>query len=550
MEPVFHPSVVPNSYEQRVQRIEARLADIEKSEELRRRQTENYTENDRIPPVTRVQTTQNAEMHFTAETPSPDRDSDGNIKVRYERCKQTAQGGKYTNCTRIQGPLGNDAEQDILDQDMGHRGCDLVFTEHYNMVGKRDVVGVAIYADELRQLIRAVMQPLLQHERSKVWEKGPVFTQTRHLYVLYSWDALHEAAQSDSERQGCTKRAQELLRRFLHDVQVYEPEILEARETAYNQGQVHYKNVRILFPPACEVIASPFPGGRQIFILQNTVYRVLEKKTFAIMCRGYDWNGEKVVTNTYEFVIPEYEGTRAVCELACYPISFHRFAPDYPGDDDRKLRDALAERGKKFLEYSRHSGPRPKLLCNGFYSFLPPHSRSARLPLAAFDETTFAPTISVIDDRSHKEIVVDALLYRKYAPGARLYGMPLGQKHPKPVVLNPCLCILCRPRQSNSLDDIPHAHLPPRVLGYSLEEKTWGQIHVDHISKAPIQDSLGGYIWDSLSMSDKDKRCIRMMVKNHLDHKRDDSNRIRDLVPAKGEGLVFLLHGIYIITLH
>ena len=85
--------------------------------------------------------------------------------------------------------------------------------------------------------------------------------------------------------------------------------------------------------------------------------------------------------------------------------------------------------------------------------------------------------------------------------------------------------------------------LPPRFLGYSPQEKFWGQFKVDATERVPKANAS---IFDDKLQLDKEyKDMIRALVASHTsrNNSQTDQNQVRDLVDNKGKGLVILLHG-------
>jgi hypothetical protein len=95
--------------------------------------------------------------------------------------------------------------------------------------------------------------------------------------------------------------------------------------------------------------------------------------------------------------------------------------------------------------------------------------------------------------------------------------------------------------------------LPPRLLGYALKEKVWGQFLVDKLR--PIvsteDDEHQGPFWNELELEDESKK----LPMSYMQHHKAPSSRIPgqitgsidakafDIIEGKGQGLVILLHG-------
>ena len=91
--------------------------------------------------------------------------------------------------------------------------------------------------------------------------------------------------------------------------------------------------------------------------------------------------------------------------------------------------------------------------------------------------------------------------------------------------------------------------LPPRFLGYSTQEKFWGQFKVSSTSK--VSDARASMFKKQLQLDETYKEMIQALVYSHesKNSKKGDRPQVRDVVEDKGKGLVILLHGEYIVQL-
>jgi hypothetical protein len=103
------------------------------------------------------------------------------------------------------------------------------------------------------------------------------------------------------------------------------------------------------------------------------------------------------------------------------------------------------------------------------------------------------------------------------------------------------------PMEDNSIDGdvlLVESPLPdslirrtwPVVCGFSLESRTWGLALVDGLSPVVFQESA----FDALVLPQARKRLLRALVTSHNQRK---GARSADILPGKGEGIIFLLHG-------
>lgn len=95
--------------------------------------------------------------------------------------------------------------------------------------------------------------------------------------------------------------------------------------------------------------------------------------------------------------------------------------------------------------------------------------------------------------------------------------------------------------ETEEWDDLQYMLCPPRVLGYILHQKQWGQFQLDKIT--PVTDdseSFKGKLHlrdDAAADGEGIKQLLHSLVSTH------GQGQVKDLVEAKGKGLVVLLYG-------
>ena len=93
---------------------------------------------------------------------------------------------------------------------------------------------------------------------------------------------------------------------------------------------------------------------------------------------------------------------------------------------------------------------------------------------------------------------------------------------------------------------------PPRVLGYVLQRKHWAQFSVDSLKPLPKDNNREPWSRVKLWDGDKTKDMILNLVKGHGTSGSEDYDNdlnVDDIVVNKGKGLVFLLYGIYALSI-
>lgn len=82
---------------------------------------------------------------------------------------------------------------------------------------------------------------------------------------------------------------------------------------------------------------------------------------------------------------------------------------------------------------------------------------------------------------------------------------------------------------------------PPRLLGYATRQRIWGQICLDWAD--PKKQPDREVFLHKLQLKANDKNMILSLVEAHMKSKKENEEKVRDIVENKGKGLVILLHG-------
>lgn len=94
----------------------------------------------------------------------------------------------------------------------------------------------------------------------------------------------------------------------------------------------------------------------------------------------------------------------------------------------------------------------------------------------------------------------------------------------------------------------------PRVLGYSLDKKIWIQMllkNMDTVSQSSDRNAFEDLVLPDDSLPENTKFLIESLVSHHITAKarksRGQTGGLEDFVEGKGQGLVILLHGKYVL---
>lgn len=99
--------------------------------------------------------------------------------------------------------------------------------------------------------------------------------------------------------------------------------------------------------------------------------------------------------------------------------------------------------------------------------------------------------------------------------------------------------------RSKPMTDTQYMLCPPRLLGYALKQRIWGQFLVDGLSDPDEKDSRT--FNEKLQLDSEAKYLIHNSVMAHEQGKKKDrGGRVKgleDFAPGKGRGLTIMLYG-------
>lgn len=437
------------------------------------------------------------------------------------------------------------------------------FTSHYNEQNEREKTTVTITSEALRNILKDTMLTFLEHDNSALFDgQLPITVQTNNSLVLHSWDRLWDATKDNPDSKTSAE-----LRCYLKNIERYEQATLQAHAAALREGQINFDNMWTLFPPGSEVITMLFQNSYQIFTVDQHGPSV-DGMGFKLSCWAYDWDGRALIRSAHDFIVPRFEGKKKVTELQCYPLRFYKYGDEGP----EKLRQQLIERGKLFETYCKRDegqqGASPILWrCNKFATTRPdedqPPDRSHLL-----DRQSMMLKVGIDEVKGERSapVIIDPAQYAAYAPKVGESSFHIGSMVPR--TRKTCQCKLCTMHGFRTewdqqfargtsvkssevvdvyLSNLLYSQLPPRLLGFIVDQKSWGQMRVEHMSveRDDDTDRQSSTAWMGLALEKDHKSNIEKMVTKHFKISEAEARqlRIRDPVKDKGEGLVILLHG-------
>ncbi|KAL8788708.1 MAG: hypothetical protein Q9213_001522 [Squamulea squamosa] len=374
--------------------------------------------------------------------------------------------------------------------------CAFKFIEYYTEKSPHrtyDHSGIEISSKELISKLKET----LEQDRGQPWDATDGSLRSPYKSIVYSWDKLIEQtvtsetsqfpgsdSENDRARETCEALADMLeCIRTARELKDY----FKNRDTNIASQVTSCKYLWTLFPPATRVVASPFMGNQQLFLVEDL---------------------EEIKKSRYNH--------ESYLHITCICLNFDT-------SFSRRISDSISS----IFRSSIFSDP-PSLMG------LPPSSDHQSRNL-----------INV------RQVIVDHRAWNHWGPGNEIPNMgdatalPFDSsdwltstihKYSLHSIASRAFEDRCK---NGDLLNEEYALLPARLLGYIPVKKIFAQLAVKHLSS--VEDKDKDEVWNSgLILNEDKKKIIRTLVENHaqMAHKR-----IPDLVEGKGNGLVILLHG-------
>ena len=444
------------------------------------------------------------------------------------------------------------------DENKGLETPSLVFSTFIDDKGKWTRTEVEIKSRTLIAFLRNFLFDTLKHAGLlPLWsQEASVHFSSRFLVSVPNYNELKMISQESSNcsDKQINNETTEELKCLIDHVEQYETAHIQMRKSTEKLREVTSESLWTLFPVGTEIVGKWFMETPQIFIVKDflEIPRLSGLGLDAIVsCWCYDWDGQKLVKTTYSFTIRETKGPKSIIELPCHPLQYH------PKKDD--LLKELIQRGSRFRELylsCQRSGSLMK--CQGPMFRVGGLTDRRSSPNSSDDENEDSND----ENRQHYgssdssyDIIVDAAML------IRDYGIRIGKESARSEY-NDCTCMYCKMIGSEQWENAFKSSgtdvdktlsenysylLPPRVLGVIVKQKMFAQLPINQISLIDSQDFEKG--WNKLQLHGQHKYILQDMVAAQLDHRpQSEQTIIQDLIPGKGEGLVILLHGTYMIV--
>jgi hypothetical protein len=427
---------------------------------------------------------------------------------------------------------------------------------------------IVVHSQELTELLVSTSK----HWQEKVNESDrTISVRTPFTPFIWHWDDHVKACNSqrgDSTTQTSARDVLKALMQLLEDSYALRSYFGD-RDMLKSSRKIRYAYLWTLFADGCRVYARSYQNELQMFEVKDCSDN--KGNRFRVSCCAFDWDGTNFLTYNYDFYIKEFNGEKAINSLEIFPIEYYCDQGNVPGD--QKLQAELLERGRKYVDLCNQE--HTTFQCEYQGSSLVTPSAIHRLASKARldDSSAFSDprdshydtgdvevtSIDIIGKQSR--VIVDNLSFLKSERNTLKHdGMPpLGRRVP---FFEPdCVCTICRdsplqqwrPELSSrfALSEDRLLFLPPRLLGYALKEKVWGQFLVNKLKR--VDTSVTGDHAEAfnkeLQLEEQSKKVLMAFVQHHkvpsVRRGRNDGidPKTFDIIEGKGQGLVILLHG-------
>ncbi|KAL8900477.1 MAG: hypothetical protein Q9207_005678 [Kuettlingeria erythrocarpa] len=218
------------------------------------------------------------------------------------------------------------------------------FYEYYKTADRRayDFSRVEISSKELI----GVLKETLEHGIAKDWNETEVSLQAPYTDLVHSWDRLSKRAMAaeESTEPNADKGRKELAELLEYIKTSRElKDYFKNRDANNARGVTTFKDLWTLYPPATKVVATPFMGVEQLFLVDCCVGPLnKEEPCYEVYCItlgfGTFFHRREIV-----FKLKTFEDTRPITSLDCYPTRFMKNEVDF-----LKLRQ---EQGREFKNF-------------------------------------------------------------------------------------------------------------------------------------------------------------------------------------------------------
>jgi hypothetical protein len=301
------------------------------------------------------------------------------------------------------------------------------------------------------------------------------------------------------------------------------------------------------------------------------------EKDFWIECSAFDWDGSRFSIFSYDFWIKQFPRGKPINSLVIYPLKEYRNLDGSNGLE--QLKEKLTKRARSYVAMCTQEPGIVQCDYQGTALVTPTalHSltskgRGQAYGLQSSDDNDEIEAASIEMTGKKSRVIIDNLSFVKSGRNTMKLGNtpPLGKRIVSFSI--ECVCSVCKTsvvqrwRPTSTFDEPLDAlgkafmededrllYLPPRLLGYAVNHKVWGQFSVEKLEvvSPTIDIDKNGPYWKELELEEESKNHLMAFVQHHRtwrDRKPTPGNENKaadnlDIIEGKGQGLVVLRHG-------
>ncbi|KAL9608519.1 MAG: hypothetical protein Q9167_006658 [Letrouitia subvulpina] len=288
-------------------------------------------------------------------------------------------------------------------------------------------------------------------------------------------------------------------------------------ESLLANGQITWDQLWAIFPPKTSCLAPNYGllQQTQAFYFEKSSYssRDDHSRFFNIRGKVITHDGSNFGWGHISIEIDQFEGARQLTSLNAYPLA--------NSIDYNVLREKLIARGRRYVGMLA----RPKCFeYAGGYSSLVAAIREEVVGMGKLNATKFnvRDAFHVLEDvdQAAGRVVVDPKAFAIHNPFLSLSEPGVNAKD---VIVG------------RALDESQLLVCAHWINGFSFGSKTWGQLMMENLTDIVWNEEA----FTKLVMKEERRNLIHQLVRSH----RLDKETFDDIIPNKGQGLVFLLAG-------
>jgi hypothetical protein len=213
---------------------------------------------------------------------------------------------------------------------------------------------------ELRDCIKTLLGPYIEHFSKSAWDKSEVLLSKHWNEILFNWRKF-TTPNSGAVRSTIDTKFRHRLDIILRFVRAYYPGMVKIQDEWSGCSQVLWADIRVLFRPGSLIVAKDWSKRNSAGTSKSVqVFKVnhlaIKESGFIFTAWLWDWDGSQLVRTVYEFKIDDFRGQRAITDLPFYPIDFFVNEKGEVGETAVRSCQQYRDRRKLFTDFTQKQG--------------------------------------------------------------------------------------------------------------------------------------------------------------------------------------------------